>query len=99
MRLRTFTAASIGEAMRQIRTALGEDAVILLTEQEGKQVKVTAAVETGAAPAAAASVAPEAADELETALRYHAVPQPLAARLLAKIGRASCRERVAGSRS
>ncbi len=57
MRLRTFTAPSIGEAMRQVRTALGEDAVILSTEQVGKQVKVTAAIETGAAPAAAASAA------------------------------------------
>lgn len=80
MRLRTFIAPSIGEAMRQVRTALGEDAVILSTEQEGKQVKVTAAIEPAAAPAAAA---PEATDELEVALRYHGVPKPLAERLLA----------------
>jgi flagellar biosynthesis protein FlhF len=86
MRLRTFIAPSIGEAMRQVRTALGEDAVILSTEQEGKQVKVTAAVETKAAPAAAASATPEAADELDAALRYHGVPQSLANRLLATAG-------------
>jgi flagellar biosynthesis protein FlhF len=86
MRLRTFTAASMSEAMRQVRTALGEDAVILSTEQEGKQVKVTAAVETGAAPATAASAAPDVTDELEAALRYHGVPKPLADRLLATAG-------------
>lgn len=83
MRLRTFIAASIGEAMRQVRTALGEDAVILSTEEEGKQVKVTAAVETQTASNAAAPAATEGSDELEHALRYHSVPQPLATRLLA----------------
>ena len=82
MRLRTFTAASIAEAMRQVRTALGDDAVILSTEQEGKQVKVTAAIETAAVAATTATVV-ESADDLEHALRYHGVPQPLAGRLLA----------------
>jgi flagellar biosynthesis protein FlhF len=86
MRLRTFTAASIGEALRQVRTALGEDAVILSTEQEGKQVKVTAAIETVASPAAATQVVPESTDELENALRYHGVPRSLADRLLATAG-------------
>jgi len=66
-----------------VRTALGEDAVILSTEQEGKQVKVTAAVETATTKAAAAPAAAEASDELEAALRYHGVPQSLANRLLA----------------
>jgi flagellar biosynthesis protein FlhF len=83
MRLRTFTAASMSEAMRQVRTALGEDAVILSTEQEGKQVKVTAAIETQAASNAAVPAVAEGSDELEAALRYHGVPQALASRLLA----------------
>jgi flagellar biosynthesis protein FlhF len=83
MRLRTFTAASMSEAMRQVRTALGEDAVILSTEQEGKQVKVTAATETQAASNAAVPAVAEGSDELEAALRYHGVPQALASRLLA----------------
>ena len=85
MRLRTFIAPSIGEAMRQVRTALGENAVILSTEQEGKQVKVTAAVETATSTNAAPVVA-EGSDELEAALRYHGVPQSLTARLLATAG-------------
>jgi len=86
MRLRTFTATSIGDAMRQVRTALGDDAVILSTEQEGKQVKVTAAVETTTSPTAAAPVVAESADDLENALRYHGVPKALADRLLATAG-------------
>ncbi len=48
MRLRTFTAPDIHEAMAQIRTALGEDAVIISTTRDpvGKGVTVTAAVES-----------------------------------------------------
>ena len=87
MRLRTFTAPSIGEAMRQVRTALGEDAVILSTEQVGRQVKLTAAIEPAAAPSAAAmATAPAAGDDIESALRYHGVPKTLADWLLAMAG-------------
>jgi flagellar biosynthesis protein FlhF len=87
MRLRTFTAPSIGEAMRQVRTALGEDAVILSTEQVGKQVKLTAAIEPAAAPSVAAMAnAPAAGDDIESALRYHGVPKTLADWLLATAG-------------
>ncbi len=87
MRLRTFTAPSIGEAMRQVRTALGEDAVILSTEQVGKQVKLPAAIEPAAAPSVAAMVtAPAAGDDIESALRYHGVPKTLADWLLATAG-------------
>jgi flagellar biosynthesis protein FlhF len=87
MRLRTFTAPSIGEAMRQVRAALGADAVILSTEQTGKQVKLVAAIET-AAPSAAIAAAPGTAggDEIDTALTYHSVPKALADRLMATAG-------------
>lgn len=85
MRLRTFTAPSVGEAMRQVRTALGEDAVILSTEQNGKQVKLTAAIEPAAAPAASAA-APAAGDDIEAALHYHGLPKSLADRLLTMAG-------------
>jgi flagellar biosynthesis protein FlhF len=81
MRLRTFTASTIAEAMRQVRTALGEDAVILSTEQVGKTVKLTAAIEPGRGAASASAVTP--ADDLEAALQYHGVPRALAERLLA----------------
>jgi flagellar biosynthesis protein FlhF len=88
MRLRTFTAPSIAEAMRQVRTALGADAVILSTEQIGKSVKLTAAIEPAAAtPASTApSTQTAPADQLEAALNYHSVPKPLADRLLAMAG-------------
>lgn len=48
MRLRTFTAPDIHEAMTQIRTAMGEDAVIISTTRDpvGKGVTVTAAMES-----------------------------------------------------
>jgi flagellar biosynthesis protein FlhF len=86
MRLRTFTAPTISEAMRQVRTGLGDDAVILSTEQNGKAVKITAAVEPAAGAAATASIAPDSTDDLESALRYHGVPRELAERLLATAG-------------
>ena len=89
MRLRTFTAPSISEAMRQVREVLGEDAVILSTEQVGKQVQVSAAIETAATPAAAKApvfTAPVFADDIESALIYHGVPKALTDRLLAMAG-------------
>ena len=47
MRLKSFTAKSMKEAMQMIREALGEDAIIVATREEdgGKSVRVTAAVE------------------------------------------------------
>lgn len=48
MRLKTFTAPDIHQAMSQIREALGEDAVIISTTRDvtGKGVTVTAAMES-----------------------------------------------------
>lgn len=88
MRLRTFSAPSIAEAMRQVREVLGGDAVILSTEQNGKAVTVTAAIEPTdipAMPAASPAASPGASDAtatLEGALAYHGVPKALADRLL-----------------
>lgn len=47
MRLKSFYAKTMSEAMQQIRDTLGEDAVIVATREEngGKSVRVTAAVE------------------------------------------------------
>ena len=46
MRLRTFTAPDMQTAMRQVREALGDEAIILSSkEDKGKGVSVTAAVE------------------------------------------------------
>lgn len=47
MRLKTFNAKTVTEAMQMIRDTLGEDAIIVATREEagGKSVSVTAAVE------------------------------------------------------
>jgi flagellar biosynthesis protein FlhF len=86
MRLRTFTAPTVGEAMRQVRAALGDDAVILSTEQVGKLVKLVAAIEPAAPAAATKAAAPAAGDDIEAALLYHGVPKTLADRLLSTAG-------------
>src|SRR5690349_20225433 len=86
MRLRTFTAPTIGEAMRQVRTALGDDAVILSTEQVGKLVKLVAAIEPAAAAVVTKAPASATGDDIELALHYHGVPKPLADRLLSTAG-------------
>lgn len=91
MRLRTFTATSITEAMRQVRETLGEDAIILATEQQGRNVTLTAAIDpasfgasnSGAAPSVARSrAAADPIDAIATALHYHGVPVDLAQRLI-----------------
>lgn len=91
MRLRTFTAPTIAEAMRQVRNALGEDAVILATEETGRLVKLTAAIDPNAAVAAPAPVGAavqplpgsDEGNAIAAALRYHNVPQGLIDPLLA----------------
>lgn len=47
MRLKTFYAKNMTEAMRQVRDTLGEDAIIVATREEsgGTSVRVTAAIE------------------------------------------------------
>ncbi len=47
MRLKTFYAKNMTEAMQQVRDTLGEDAIIIATreEQGGKSFRVTAAIE------------------------------------------------------
>ncbi len=48
MRLKSFTARTMTEAMKLVRDALGEEAIIIATREEngGKSVRVTAAVES-----------------------------------------------------
>lgn len=53
MRLRTFTAGNFTQAMAQVRAALGDDAVILDTSEDGRGVTVIAAIDPDAAPASA----------------------------------------------
>jgi flagellar biosynthesis protein FlhF len=55
MRLKSFYAKSMTEAMQMVRESLGEDAIIIATREEngGKSVRVTAAIENDL-PAASA---------------------------------------------
>lgn len=73
MRLKSFQADSLTEAMRQVRNALGEDAIIVNTREEpGGRVRVTAAVETGIsadAPAYEPRYAVFAREEMQNAAR------------------------------
>jgi flagellar biosynthesis protein FlhF len=90
MRLKTYTAATMSEAMQMIRRELGEDAIIVSTHSErGKRgARVTAAIEDDDPPAAAAppvrsaAVAPTpppatATEIIETALAFHRLPESL----------------------
>lgn len=53
MRLKSFHAKTMSEAMRMVRQALGDDAIIVATrEEEGGGVRVTAAVEEEDLPTA-----------------------------------------------
>ena len=84
MRLKSFTGASLSEAMKAVRDHFGPDAVILSTVEDGPdgRIRVTAALDdapdAGPEPAALATV-----DTLAAALSFHRVPQGLADRMLA----------------
>lgn len=59
MRLKTFYAKSMTEAMRQVKEALGEDAIIVATRDEpGGSVRLTAAIEQTTQEKPAAPKAP-----------------------------------------
>ena len=87
MRLKSFTANSLPEAMGRVREALGPDAVILSTQpsDDGKGVRVTAALEDSPLESLAFDTPEGAAvsiDEIGEALAYHRVPPGLFDRLV-----------------
>ncbi|HZD25046.1 MAG TPA: hypothetical protein VE631_02210, partial [Alphaproteobacteria bacterium] len=88
MRLRTFQAATMSEAMRLVREALGDDAIIVSTHQSGRGrgVQLTAAVEDELELEleAGGSAVPEpdvATGALADVMSFHGVPERIAARL------------------
>ncbi len=95
MRLRSFTAKSLPEAMRRVRDVLGPDAIILSTQpaEDGHGVRVTAALEdspletlihddvTGSGTGRESGSA-VSLDEISEALTYHRVPPALFDRLV-----------------
>ncbi len=94
MRLRSFTANSLPEAMGRIRDVLGPDAVILSSQpaENGRGVRVTAALEDSpleslthdhaAGDATGAATGAVSVDEISEALTYHRVPPALYDRLI-----------------
>lgn len=66
MRLKTFSAKTMKEAMQMVRDAIGEDAVIIATRDEpGGGVRVTAALDPDARPAFADEGVPTDKKEFE----------------------------------
>ncbi|MBI1207809.1 MAG: GTPase [Azospirillum sp.] len=93
MRLKSFHAKTVGDAMRQVRMALGDDAIIVATrEEEGGGVRVTAAIEDNAPvrkPARCAPAPPPVEDDspddvvdlIADALHRHGTPAAISERL------------------
>lgn len=90
MRLKTFTAQSMSEAIALVRDTLGPDAIIVSDQQEdgGIGVRVTAAIDTPIDALGTIPSAPDALDRLTDALAHHGVPAGLAERILAGAARA-----------
>jgi flagellar biosynthesis protein FlhF len=91
MRLRTFTAPDMPSAMKMVKEAMGEDAIIISSEPvNGKSVSVTAALETNddfipitvKQPAKRDPVAEDLRFELQNMLRYHNLPELFVAKIL-----------------
>lgn len=81
MRLRTFTAASMSEAMALVRTRLGADAIIVATEEgEDGATRVTAAVEQP--ERLAPGIEPDVIDVLNEALSAHGLAPLLVEKIL-----------------
>lgn len=89
MRLKSFHGPSLTDAMRQVREALGEDAIIVATRDDDMGgIRVTAAIDDPEPPRPAVPPMPpgeesEAIDLIADSLARHQVPVPIAERLLA----------------
>jgi flagellar biosynthesis protein FlhF len=88
MRLKSFTAPTMAEAMELVRNELGDDAIIVSTQRAAgtKGVRITAALEQADADLAVAEMLEEGApagvtDAVRDALVAHGTPQRLVERL------------------
>ncbi|MBL8705458.1 MAG: hypothetical protein JNM30_11460 [Rhodospirillales bacterium] len=94
MRLKTFTAPSMPEAMRLVRDQLGPDAIIVSSQpaDKGKGVIVTAAIEQAPEPVVATpAVAADPVERMTETLANHGTPGAIADRLLAVVAKALSR--------
>jgi flagellar biosynthesis protein FlhF len=110
MRLKSFHAPTMQDAMRLVREALGDDAIIVATrEEEGVGVRVTAAIEEDggllASPPAATAAnplrfvethAPDPVDQVADTLLRHGVPAELNQRLIDSLSDLDVRDPLAG---
>lgn len=92
MRLKSYNAPTMAEAMRMVREELGEDAIIVSTQRasDGQGVRITAALEEitdddDIHRALTGSDSTPFADKVRAALEYHGAP----ARLVDKLVRAA----------
>ncbi len=81
MRLKTFTAPTATQAMAQIRSVLGDDAIIVATREDGGSVRVTAALD--GSDGAPEPVPASSGDAIFAALRRNGVPAGLNDTLMA----------------
>lgn len=89
MRLKSFTAPTMAEAMEMVRAELGDDAIIVSTQRAAgtKGVRVTAALEPADADLAISEMLEggtdsSVAETVREALTNHGTPQRLAERLV-----------------
>jgi len=84
MRLKSFHAKSMSEAMKQVRDLLGEDAIIVSSrEEKSGWVKITAAIEKEPAPPPEDAHDAEAAlEELTDTLLRHRIPASVSDKLM-----------------
>ncbi|MBI2236535.1 MAG: GTP-binding protein [Magnetospirillum sp.] len=89
MRLKSFTGATMAEAMEMVRLELGDDAIIVSTQRAAgtKGVRITAALEPADADFAVAEMLGEGgnasvAEAIKEALGTHGLPQRLTERLV-----------------
>ena len=89
MRLKSFTAPTMAEAMELVRIELGDEAIIVSTQRAAgsKGVRITAALEPADADMAVAELLGEstqssAAEAVKTALEAHGLPPRLLERLV-----------------
>ena len=105
MKLKTFTASSMPQAMQQLRELLGPDAIILSTstDKSSGMVSVTAAIEDDLPPSPQSAPGGDElrhADRIRAALRFHRTPDELIERLVsssASLGEASPGKALAGA--
>src|SRR5204862_6548808 len=89
MRLKSYNAPTMAEAMRLVREELGDDAIIVSTQRssDGQGVRITAALADAAEDEAVDRAltgrnATPFADKVREALTYHGAPARLIAQLV-----------------